>query len=86
VTIGRLIHGLEPVAALAAPRLQCETLEPAILERAAGAAVVSELQRRGHRVVETLRDAGVEHLIAAAGTSWHATAEPRLAGAAAVVA
>jgi gamma-glutamyltranspeptidase len=84
LTIGRLIQGLELETALALPRLQCETREPAIIERAAGAPVVDELRRRGHRVTETDRDAGSAHLIARAGDRWHGAAEPRLAGSAAV--
>jgi gamma-glutamyltranspeptidase/glutathione hydrolase len=84
LTIGRLIEGLDLETALATPRLQCETLEPALLERAAGAGVVAELRRRGHRITEAARDPGSAHLIARAGDRWHGAAEPRLAGSAAV--
>jgi gamma-glutamyltranspeptidase/glutathione hydrolase len=85
-TIGRLIQGLAPEAAIAAPRLQCETLEPAVLERSAGPEVITELRRRGHRITETTRDAGSVHLIARTGDLWCAAAEPRLVGAAVAVA
>jgi gamma-glutamyltranspeptidase/glutathione hydrolase len=84
LTVGRLIQGLELEAALAMPRLQCETLEPAVIERAAGAAVVDALRQRGHGITETVRDAGSAHLIARVGDRWHGAAEPRLAGSAAV--
>jgi gamma-glutamyltranspeptidase/glutathione hydrolase len=84
LVIGRLIQGLALEPALAAPRLQCETLEPAVIERSAGAGVVAELRRRGHRINETVRDPGNAHLIARVGDLWHGAAEPRMATAAAV--
>jgi gamma-glutamyltranspeptidase len=85
LTIGRLIQGLDLETALGMPRLQCETLEPAVIERSAGAKVVAELRRRGHRITETTRDPGGAHLIARVGGLWHGAAEPRMAGSAAVV-
>jgi gamma-glutamyltranspeptidase/glutathione hydrolase len=83
LTVGRLLQGLELEMALATPRLQCETREPAVLERSAGAAVMAELRQRGHRITETARDAGSAHLIARVGEDWQGAAEPRLAGSAA---
>ena len=76
LVIGRLIQGLDPEAAVAAPRLQCETLEPALVERTAGAALIAELRRR-HRITDTVRDAGAAHLIARVGELWQGAAEPR---------
>jgi gamma-glutamyltranspeptidase len=86
LTCATLFQGLELEAALAAPRLQCETLEPAVVERSAGAAVIAELRRRGHRISETNRDAGSAHLIARAGDGWHGAAEQRMGASATVVA
>ena len=51
-------------ASLAAPRLQCETVEPAVIEAAAGAECLAALRARGHALKETNRDAGNAHLIA----------------------
>ena len=84
MAIGRLILKLDPEAAVAEPRLQCETMEPAIVERKAGPELIAELRRRGHRITETARDAGSAHLIARVGDLWQGAAEPRMAGAAAV--
>ncbi len=86
VAIGRLIQELDPEAAIAAPRLQCETIEPAIIERSAGTELIAELRRRGHRITETGRDAGSAHVISRVGDLWQGAAEPRMASAAAVVA
>ena len=86
LAIGRLILELDPEATVAAPRLQCETMEPAIVERKAGAELIAELRRRGHRITETARDAGSAHLIARVGDLWQGAAEPRMASAAAVAA
>jgi len=85
LAIGRLILELDPEATVAAPRLQCETMEPAIVERRAGTELVAELRRRGHRITETARDAGSAHLIARVGDLWQGAAEPRMASATAVV-
>jgi gamma-glutamyltranspeptidase len=86
--IGRLIARLDPVTVVAAPRIQCETIEPAVVERTAGAAVVAELRRRGHTINEAARDGGSIHLIARDDNDdlWHGAAEPRMPGAAAIVA
>ena len=79
VTIGRLILGLDAHAALAAPRLQCETIEPAVIEAAAGAECLAALRARGHALKETNRDAGNAHLIVRDGDAWIGVAEPRAA-------
>jgi gamma-glutamyltranspeptidase/glutathione hydrolase len=86
VVIGRLLLGLDPAAAVAAPRLQCETIEPAILERTSGADVIATLRRHGHTINETPGDAGVTHLIARVTDLWDGVAEPRNPRAAAIVA
>jgi gamma-glutamyltranspeptidase/glutathione hydrolase len=86
LTVAHLIHELDLEAALAAPRLQCETLEPALIERTADGGVIAELRRRGHQISETGRDPGSAHLIVWAGAAWQGAAEPRLPGAATVVA
>jgi gamma-glutamyltranspeptidase/glutathione hydrolase len=82
LAIGCLILGLDPEAVVAAPRLQCETMEPAVLERTAGAELIAELRRRGHRITETARDGGSAHLIARVGDLWQGAAEPRMASSA----
>jgi gamma-glutamyltranspeptidase/glutathione hydrolase len=86
VTINRLLLGLEPAAAVAAPRLQCETIEPVVLERAAGEAVFEALKRRGHAVKPLNLDAGSVELVACDpdGSGWVGAAEPRVATAATV--
>lgn len=84
--IGRLILGLDAQAAVAAPRLQCETLEPAKVERSAGVETIEALRKRGHTIVEVQRDAGNTHMIARDGDAWAAAAEPRLATATVAVA
>jgi gamma-glutamyltranspeptidase/glutathione hydrolase len=81
VLIGRLLFDLAPEAAAAAPRGQCETQEPAVVERTAGAEPIAALRARGHDIKETNRDAGSVHLIARDGDSWQGVAEPRLAKA-----
>jgi gamma-glutamyltranspeptidase / glutathione hydrolase len=73
----RLLHGLGPADAVRVPRLQCESLEPAAVERSAGAEVIELLRRRGHTVTEVNRDAGSVHLIARDGDAWVGAAEPR---------
>ena len=85
LAIGRLIRELDPEATVAAPRLQCETTEPAVVERKAGAELIAELRRRGHRITETDRDAGAAQPDRAVGDLWQGGAEPRMATAAAVV-
>jgi gamma-glutamyltranspeptidase/glutathione hydrolase len=82
VLIGVIILGLDPEAAVAAPRVQCETIEPAVVERAAGAATIEALRKRGHSVREAARDAGNAQLIARDRDAWLGVAEPRLATAA----
>jgi gamma-glutamyltranspeptidase/glutathione hydrolase len=77
LTIGCLIQGLEPGDALAAPRLQCETIEPAVIESSAGEACIAALRGRGHTLTEVKRDAGSTHLIAREGDAWIGVAEPR---------
>jgi gamma-glutamyltranspeptidase/glutathione hydrolase len=84
IMIGRLVHGLDPVQALAAPRLQCETIEPAVLEAAAGVECLASLRAGGHAVKETNRDAGNAHLIARDGDAWIGVPEPRSAAASVV--
>jgi gamma-glutamyltranspeptidase/glutathione hydrolase len=81
---GRLILGLDPVRALAAPRLQCETIEPANVEAAAGAGCLDALRARGHLLKEIQRDPGNAHLIARDGDHWIGVPEPRLSSAAVV--
>jgi gamma-glutamyltranspeptidase/glutathione hydrolase len=84
IAAGRLVVGLDPAPALAAPRLQCETIEPAVLERSAGPAVFDALRARRHRLREVNRDPGSAHLIARDADGWVGVPEPRLATAAAV--
>jgi gamma-glutamyltranspeptidase/glutathione hydrolase len=82
VLIGRLILGLDPGGAIASPRLQCETIEPATIEAAAGAGCLAALRARGHALKEARRDAGNAHVIARDGDAWVGIPEPRMAGAA----
>lgn len=84
LTIGRLIYGLSAGEAVAAPRLQCETMEPAVIESAAGADCIRALRARGHQIKETRRDGGSASLIVPTGEAWTGAAEPRLAKAAIV--
>ena len=81
VAIHRLLLGLDPAVAMAAPRVQCESGEPAVLERAAGETVFETLAQRGHRVTPANRDAGtVELAVRVEGTDgWVGAAEPRIA-------
>ncbi|MBI3862972.1 MAG: gamma-glutamyltransferase [Planctomycetia bacterium] len=77
LAIGRLIHGLGAVETMAAPRLQCESLEPAVIEKAAGPECVTALRARGHALKEAAKDAGTAQLIARDGNSWIGVAESR---------
>jgi gamma-glutamyltranspeptidase/glutathione hydrolase len=77
VIIGRLIHGLSGVDAIAAPRMQCESNEPAIIESAAGADCIITLRARGHDIKETPRDGGTASLIVRDGEAWTGVADPR---------
>ena len=86
VTVGCLLRNVDPVEAVAAPRLQCESIEPAVVERATGAERIAALRARGHTVREAGRDGGSVHLLARDEALWRGVAEPRLAGAATVVA
>jgi gamma-glutamyltranspeptidase/glutathione hydrolase len=82
--INRLILGLEPGDAVAAPRLQSETLEPAVIESAVGVNCLATLRAHGHALTEVPRDAGNAFLIARDGRSWVGVPEPRMAGSSAV--
>jgi gamma-glutamyltranspeptidase/glutathione hydrolase len=84
VLINRLILGLDPGASVAAPRLQCETAEPAAIESVAGAGCLAALRARGHTLTEARRDAGQAYLVWRDDASWIGVPEPRLAGALAV--
>jgi gamma-glutamyltranspeptidase/glutathione hydrolase len=88
LAVGSLIQGLEPEAVVAAPRLQCETREPALVERTAEPEVIAVLRRRGHRINEVPLDGGRAHLIARDddGRRWRGAADPRLPVAATIVA
>jgi gamma-glutamyltranspeptidase / glutathione hydrolase len=77
LTIGCLISGQDAIQALASPRLQCETMEPASIEISAGAECLAALRARGHVLQETKLDPGAAHLIARDGDEWLAAAEPR---------
>ncbi len=72
-----LLLDQSPADALAAPRLQCETLEPAVIESKAGEAVLSALRDRGHDIRTVNRDAGKAHLIGRVNDAWVGLAEPR---------
>lgn len=87
LTINHLILGESPSQAMSLPRVQCETMEPAVIEATAGAECLSTLRARGHFLKEAKRDAGTAHLIARAGDSWIGVAESRAptAGVAAAV-
>ena len=82
--INRLILGLDPGPAVAAPRLQCETIEPAVIESAAGIECLATLRAHGHALKVVPRDAGKAYLIAREGGSWVGVAEPRSDSSAAV--
>jgi gamma-glutamyltranspeptidase/glutathione hydrolase len=84
VVINRLILGLDLTAAVAAPRLQCESAEPAVVEAAAGAGCLAALRARGHALTETPCDAGYSHAVEHDGRSWVGVPDPRLPGASAV--
>jgi gamma-glutamyltranspeptidase/glutathione hydrolase len=88
LVVGALLEGLGPEAVVAAPRLQCETREPALVERAAGAETIAALRRRGHQINEVALDSGRAHLIVRDGDGrrWHGAADLRLPGAATIVA
>lgn len=86
VAVRQLLYGMDPLAADEAPRVQCESLEPVVIERKAGADVIAALKARGHLVKETTRDAGSIHLIAREGNTWSAAAEPHNPTACVVVA
>jgi gamma-glutamyltranspeptidase/glutathione hydrolase len=88
LAVGSFIQGHEPEAVVAAPRLQCETREPALVERTAEPDVIAVLRRRGHRINEVALDGGRAHLIARDddGRCWRGAADLRLPGAATIVA
>jgi gamma-glutamyltranspeptidase/glutathione hydrolase len=77
LTIGCLIHGQDAVQALASPRLQCETMEPAGIEASAGEECLAALRARGHTLQVAKLDPGASHLIARDGDAWLGAAEPR---------
>jgi gamma-glutamyltranspeptidase/glutathione hydrolase len=77
LTIGCLIHGKDAIQALASPRLQCETIEPAGIEVSAGKECLAALRARGHMLKEAKLDPGAAHLIARDGDAWLGAAEPR---------
>lgn len=73
--------GMEPDKAVEAPRLQCETIEPARLEVKAGKEVADALRKRGHEVTEVQRDPGVANAIQKVPAGWIAAAETRSSSA-----
>jgi gamma-glutamyltranspeptidase/glutathione hydrolase len=75
--INRLVSGLNVVDSVTAPRVQCESLEPAVLEESIGNDVVDSLRVRGHLVKTVPRDAGTAHLLVSELGQWHGAAEPR---------
>ena len=75
--INRLISGLNPVDSVTAPRVQCESLEPVVLEESIGDGVVDSMRARGHLVKTVSRDAGTAHLLVREQGQWHGAAEPR---------
>jgi len=77
LAIGCLIQGQNGVEALASPRLQCETMEPASIEVSAGKECLAALRARGHTLKEAQVDPGAAHLIARDGDLWLGAAEPR---------
>jgi gamma-glutamyltranspeptidase/glutathione hydrolase len=83
VLINRMVLGLDPGDAVAAPRLQCETAEPAVIETAAGPECLAALRARGHTLTETRRDAGNAYLVTRDAGAWIGVPEPRLANSAA---
>lgn len=76
--IGRLVYGLDVATAAASPRVQCETLEPASIEAAAGADCLAALRQRGHLLKETNGDSGTIHVIARSESAWLGVPEPRM--------
>ncbi len=84
ITAALLVHRIDPINAVKAPRLQCETLEPAVIEKSAGQETIEALRVRGHQIREATRDAGNVHIIAREQDGWRAIAEPRLERADAV--
>ena len=60
-----------------APRVQCESLEPVVLEETIGDGVVNSLRDRGHLVKTVSRDAGTAHLLVREQGQWQGAAEPR---------
>ncbi len=77
LTAAVLVEGRDPIEAASAPRLQVESLEPAILEKSVGDDVVKALQNRGHLVKTATKDAGAAQMISRIGDRWRAIAEPR---------
>ena len=75
--INRLISGLSAVDSVTAPRVQCESLEPVVLEETIGDGVVNSLRDRGHLVKTVPRDAGTAHLLVREQGQWQGAAEPR---------
>lgn len=84
ILINRLVLGIDPGDAVAGPRLQCETIEPALIESSSGADCLAALRARGHSLTEVPCDAGYAYLIDRDGGSWIGVPEPRLPGSAAV--
>ena len=76
--INRLINGLNAVDSVTTPRVQCESLEPALLEETIGDGVVNSLRDRGHLVKTVPRDAGTAHLLVRDQGEWHGAAESRV--------
>lgn len=79
LAIGCLILGQGAAAAIASPRLQCETMEPASIEAAAGKECIAALRARGHTLTEARLDPGAAQVIARDGEAWLGAAEPRRA-------
>ena len=82
--VNRLISGLNALDSVTTPRVQCESLEPVVLEESIGNGVVDSLRTRGHLVKSVPRDAGTAHLLVREQGQWEGAAEPRSPKAAVV--
>lgn len=82
--IGRIVDGRDASVVAAAPRVQCETAEPATMEISVGPDCLAALRTRGHVVKELNRDGGTAHLIAREGDAWLGVPEPRMPTATAI--
>ena len=83
--VNRLVSGLNAADSVSMRRVQCESLEPVVLEETTNDGIADSLRTRGHLVKTVPRDAGTAHLLIRENGQWHGAAESRTPKAAVAV-